>query len=373
MKYAKKKLIWLLTFVTLLLSLSVTAQAASTSLNKRKLTLKPKQSYTLVLKNNRKSVKWTTSNKKVVSVKKLRDKNKVKLTAKKNGTAVITAKVGRKKYTCKVTVKLPSKKCTFTVSKKSLTVTDTAKLNITWSYPYEGTLYYHIADKNIASCSWGPWTDKAGTKTYLKIKALKNGTTTITITNSADSRALKVKLTVTGKGGVYSSSNANSSQVTKYGTVSGNVTYHYNKYRGYVADTTARVILVPSNGSAKNFIAGDYNVFRLLSSNIEKLRRNNIYAAIVDGMGNYRIDHVPAGEYRTVIISSNSTSDIWFNVSDPQTYYDSISVWFRTYLNDRTASALGESVSFYRAVIGTTTVYENYNTTLSHAFTYTYI
>lgn len=373
MKYAKKKLVWLLTFVTLLLSLSVTAQAASTSLNKKKLTLKPKQSYTLVLKNNRKSVKWTTSNKKVVSIKKTGDKNKVKLTAKKKGTAVITAKVGKKKYTCKVTVKSSSKKCTFTVSKKSLTVTNTAKLNITWAYPGEGTLSYRIADKSIASCSWGPWTDKAETKTYLKIKALKNGTTTITITNSADSRALKVKLTVTGKGGSYSSSGSNSSQVTGYGTVSGNVTYHYNKYKGYVADTNARVILVPSNGSAKNFIADNYNVFYHLSSNIENLRRNNIYAATVDGMGNYRIDHVPAGEYRTVIISGNSTSNIWFNVSDHQTYYDSISVWFKTYLNDQTAAALGESVSFYRAVTGTLTVYENYNSTLSNAFTYTYI
>ena len=59
------------------------------------------KTFTLKVKNIGKSkVKWTSSNKKVATVSKAG-----KVTAKKAGTATITAKVGKKKLTCKVTVK----------------------------------------------------------------------------------------------------------------------------------------------------------------------------------------------------------------------------------------------------------------------------
>jgi uncharacterized protein YjdB len=44
-------------------------------------------------------VKWSTSNKKIITVDK-----KGKVTAKKKGSATITAKAGTKSYKCKVTV-----------------------------------------------------------------------------------------------------------------------------------------------------------------------------------------------------------------------------------------------------------------------------
>lgn len=59
------------------------------------------KTFTLKVKNAGKAkVKWTSSNKKVATVSKAG-----KVTAKKAGTATITAKVGKKKLTCKVTVK----------------------------------------------------------------------------------------------------------------------------------------------------------------------------------------------------------------------------------------------------------------------------
>lgn len=78
--------------------------AKKAKISKSKLTLKVGQSKKISVKNltkkQQKKVKWSSSNKKVASVNK-----SGKVTAKKKGTAKITAKVGKKKYTCKVTVK----------------------------------------------------------------------------------------------------------------------------------------------------------------------------------------------------------------------------------------------------------------------------
>lgn len=72
-------------------------------LSKSKLTLKVGQARKLSVKHlskkQKKKIKWSSSKKKVASVSK-----SGKVTAKKEGTAKITAKVGKKKYTCKVTV-----------------------------------------------------------------------------------------------------------------------------------------------------------------------------------------------------------------------------------------------------------------------------
>lgn len=73
-------------------------------INKSKVTVYVGQSTVLKVSGTKKKANWKTSNNKVATVKN------GKVTAKKSGTAVITAKVGSKKYTCKVTVKNPSEK-----------------------------------------------------------------------------------------------------------------------------------------------------------------------------------------------------------------------------------------------------------------------
>lgn len=77
-----------------------TQAAAKVKLNRKKVTITVGKSVTLKVKNTKKKVKWSTSNKKVATVNK-----KGKVTGKKAGKATITAKVGKQKYKCKVTVK----------------------------------------------------------------------------------------------------------------------------------------------------------------------------------------------------------------------------------------------------------------------------
>ncbi len=72
--------------------------AGKVKLNKTKLVLEMGTTQTLNVKNTTKKVKWSSSNKKIVKVKK------GELTPVSVGTATITAKVSGKKYKCKVTV-----------------------------------------------------------------------------------------------------------------------------------------------------------------------------------------------------------------------------------------------------------------------------
>lgn len=86
------------------LSVPDTAEAAgkkTVQLNKKAFTLTVGSTQKLTLKNapKNKTVTWKSSNKKIATVTR-----KGSVTAKKQGKATITAKVGKKKCTCKVTV-----------------------------------------------------------------------------------------------------------------------------------------------------------------------------------------------------------------------------------------------------------------------------
>ena len=81
---------------------TISVEAASVKMNTTKKTLYVKKTYTLKVVGTKKKAKWSSSNKKVATVS-----SKGKVTAKKKGTATITAKIGSKKYKCKITVKNP--------------------------------------------------------------------------------------------------------------------------------------------------------------------------------------------------------------------------------------------------------------------------
>ena len=76
------------------------AKTAKPRLNKKKVTLYVGKSVRLKVKGTKKKAKWKSSNKKVAAVS-----SKGKVSAKKKGTARITAKIGKKKLVCRVTVK----------------------------------------------------------------------------------------------------------------------------------------------------------------------------------------------------------------------------------------------------------------------------
>lgn len=104
-----KKINFLITFIlilsltipTLVLTLgnSATVYAATIKINKEKLTIVIGDTYNLKISGTTKTIKWSSSNTSVASVS-----SAGKVTAKKKGTATITATVNSKKYNCKITV-----------------------------------------------------------------------------------------------------------------------------------------------------------------------------------------------------------------------------------------------------------------------------
>ena len=102
-----KKLLRTLIVMMLVLTVAVgfvpleEASAATIKLNKTKVTVYAGKTVNLKMQGTKKKVTWKSSNKSVATV------YKGKVTAKKAGTATITAKVSGKSYKCKVTVKKP--------------------------------------------------------------------------------------------------------------------------------------------------------------------------------------------------------------------------------------------------------------------------
>lgn len=103
----KKLLTWLfVAMLTLTITPAMNTQAkAKVKLNKTTISLQKGKTYTLKVKGTKKKAKWSSNKKTIATVTK-----KGKVTAKKPGTAVITAKIGKKKYKCKVKVWQPTTK-----------------------------------------------------------------------------------------------------------------------------------------------------------------------------------------------------------------------------------------------------------------------
>ncbi len=321
----------------------ITAQA-EVAINASKKTMCKGDTYKLKINGTTKKVTWKSSNKSVAVV----DANG-KVTAKKKGTATITGTIGKNNYTCKVTVNnsmVKPRKTTVAVNvTKTVTVwVDTKNLT---------QMACTVSNDNI-KCTWGDWKSDA---CPLKIKGVIPGTTTVEVYNTNEKSAKSI-ITVKIK----------PAEATAYGSVTGNVTYHYNQYRGYVPDTNARVFLIPKNRNAKGFNI-KYTDFTVLSSTLLK---KYVYSGKVDGRGNYAINHVPTGQYVAVIVSENTTDGNWFNASDKKTFYTNRSKKFKNVLNDFSAFRLSKSIGMYQWSIGTLAVYKGEKTGYSHAFGYTY-
>ena len=108
--------------ITMLPNQSVMA-AKKPKLNKTKLTLTVGKSTTLKVYNTKKKVKWSVNKKSIVKIT-----SKGKVTAKKPGVAIVTAKVGSKKLKCKITVK---KKST-SASTRTVTINFDKPMQLSW-------------------------------------------------------------------------------------------------------------------------------------------------------------------------------------------------------------------------------------------------
>lgn len=102
----KKIIAMVLSFILLVSTISDVSVLAARQpkLNKKTATIYVGSTLQLKLKNNKKNVTWSSSNKKIATVTK-----KGKVTGKKAGNVTITAKAGGKKYKCKVIISAKAK------------------------------------------------------------------------------------------------------------------------------------------------------------------------------------------------------------------------------------------------------------------------
>ena len=144
MQSITKRLLALISAVILMTTMLIPAfqaSAASVRLNKTKIVLVVGQTYNLKVSGTKKTPKWSSSNKKIVSVTK---KGVVK--GLKKGTATITAKIGKKKYKCKVTVEAPKLSST----KKTVTAGTSFALKLNGT---KRTVKWYTSNKKIATVS----------------------------------------------------------------------------------------------------------------------------------------------------------------------------------------------------------------------------
>ena len=106
-------------------------------LNSSRITLNPGKSYTLKVNGTKLTPAWRLSNSKIVTVNK-----KGRITAKKAGTAKITATLGGKKFVCTVTVKKASASSNKTVQNYTKVKN---YLNKNGRYSEDGSRYIEMA------------------------------------------------------------------------------------------------------------------------------------------------------------------------------------------------------------------------------------
>ena len=142
-------------------------------------------------KANNKKVKWRSSNKKIVSIKK--DGEYCRITGKKKGKAVITAKYKGKTYKCKVTVKEKAKNV-FALDKikngGTVNINDAGDCLFSLDTSVNNIdVYCENSDESVIMCQW----DECG---RLVIHPLRTGESWVTLSNSYNSETIRFKVVV---------------------------------------------------------------------------------------------------------------------------------------------------------------------------------
>ena len=189
---------WMFSTILLVMLFSMSDFGTAPTLSKKSLALKAGTTKTLTVKNTKATVTWSSSNKKVATVKK-KGNTKAVVTAVSKGTAVIKAKVGSKTLSCKVTVKNTLvKKMVLSATRATLTVGGKLRLKAK-IFPSKATL------KDVT------WTSsKKAVATVTKkgiVVARKRGKAVITAV-AQDGSNVKASCKLTVKNPVVSSSSA---------------------------------------------------------------------------------------------------------------------------------------------------------------------
>lgn len=328
----------LIIFMVMILPVTQTQAAKKKTLNKSKVTLVEGKTIQLKIKNNKNKIVWLSSNKKVTMVTK-----KGKVIAKKKGFAKVTAKIGKKKYVCKVTVKSRITSISLTQTALVMEKGSQTALNISVKPSKEiNKVKWYSSDESIAKVSNGI------------VSALRVGKCTIKATLGGKSAVCTLQVSET------------------YGNVSGKITWLYNSYRGNVADTDAKVILVSTSCTASEVPNLSSYIDWLLPSTINQtLNKFGIYEVKVDGTGTFTFNNIPTGEYKIFVMSNKTTNGEAFK--DKRAYMLAIQNSVKKYINETNADFLSQIVGYNKYTISTVNVVKNQTVIFSYDFGITFI
>ena len=144
-----------------------------------------------------------------------------------------------------------------------------------------------------------------------------------------------------------------------------------NNYRGNVADTGAKVILLSTSGSGKQMPNLSTYVEWAMPSTINQYNKYGVYATEVDGVGHYAFNNVKVGDYKIVILSRNTTSGSAFD--NEELYASSLSSFASAYVNANNANMLGKYIGYNKYKTGDVSVRENQTFSFGYDFGITYI
>lgn len=122
---------------------------AKPKLNKKAITITPRQIVKLTVTGTKRKPKWTSSNKKIATVSK---NGEVK--GKKSGKVVIKAKVNGKTLKCKVTVKASSKRKTITGAEPTVLSADKTTFTFIQKGWYVARLEVQVWDNQKQDFRW---------------------------------------------------------------------------------------------------------------------------------------------------------------------------------------------------------------------------
>ena len=155
-------------------------------LNSSRITLNPGKSYTLKVNGTKLAPAWTSSNSKIAAVNK-----KGRITAKKAGTAKITATLGGKKFVCTVTVKKASASSNKTVQNYTKVKN---YLNKNGRYSEDGSRYIEMAidADTTAVLSYDPKENKLDIGLTLRVEEENIVSTVDVVVNCAKPDTAKI-------------------------------------------------------------------------------------------------------------------------------------------------------------------------------------
>lgn len=223
-------------------------------ISKSSISMGTGKKYTLKVNGTKQKVKWSSSNKAIATVS-----SKGVVTGKKAGSVKITAKVGSKKYICKVTVKKGrttsntknnTSKRVLSVNQSSITInglntTESVKITSTTG----GSMEYNIVDSSVARCKWGSWS---GNSIPLYITGIKNGSTTVRVTDDDTGDNILIYVIVKSAG---SNLSANYNTLKSYIINNGMTNSSGNKFiRNSDAAMTEGIVYESASGRL-NFVA----------------------------------------------------------------------------------------------------------------------